>query len=305
MLDLRQLRYFVTVGEELHFGRAAERLGMAQPPLSQQIRRLERRLGVALFWRSKRKVELSEAGRVLMDEARRLLAAAEHAAIAAQRAGRGEAGSLRIGYTTGCAFIKVVLDLLRRYREEYPGVVLSLAEMHTSEQLDALVEGRIDLAFIRSGLVDPERVFSTIEILQEPLVAALPILHPATARVAIGLADLAQEPFIMFPRSVGTGLFDIIVGACRDAGFTPRVVQEAPQFASIIGLVSAGLGVALIPSALTQIRLDGVVYRPLLGTEVSAPVLLVARRRDASAAVAAFAKMARGISETARPPPTA
>ncbi len=164
-----------------------------------------------------------------------------------------EAGSLRIGYTTGCAFIKVVLDLLRRYREEYPGVVLSLAEMHTSEQLDALVEGRIDLAFIRSGLVDPERVFSTIEILQEPLVAALPILHPATARVAIGLADLAQEPFIMFPRSVGTGLFDIIVGACRDAGFTPRVVQEAPQFASIIGLVSAGLGVALIPSALTQI----------------------------------------------------
>ena len=305
MLDLRQLRYFVAVGEELHFGRAAERLGMAQPPLSQQIRRLERRLGVALFWRSKRKVELSEAGRVLLDEARRILAAAEHAAIAAQRSGRGEAGSLRIGYTTGCAFIKVVLDLLRRYREDHPGVVLSLAEMHTSEQLDALVEGRIDLAFIRSRLADPERVFSTFEIMQEPLITALPMHHPAAKREAVALADLGQEPFIMFPRSVGTGLFDIIVGACRDAGFTPRVVQEAPQFTSIIGLVSAGLGVALIPSALAQIRLDGVVYRPLLGAEVSAPVMLVARRRDASAVVAAFAKMARGISKPARPPSTA
>jgi DNA-binding transcriptional LysR family regulator len=126
--------------------------------------------------------------------------------------------------------------------------------------------------------------------------------HPVAEREAVALADLGQEPFIMFPRSVGTGLFDIIVTACRDAGFTPRVVQEAPQFTSIIGLVSADLGVALIPSALAQIRLDGVVYRPLLGAEVSAPVLLVARRRDASAAVAAFVKMARTTDRQHSPP---
>lgn len=293
MIELRQFRYFLAVAEELHFGRAAERLGIAQPPLSQQIRKLERTLGVALFWRSKRRVELSEAGRVLMDEARRLLAAADHAVIAAQRAGRGEAGNLRIGYTTGCTFIQTVVDLLRRYREDHPGVVLSLAEMHTTQQLDALADGRIDLAFIRSRLADPDQEFLSFELLQEPLIAALPAGHPAAAREAVALASLASEPFVLFPRTVGTGVFDTIIAACRDAGFIPRVVQEAPQFTSIIGLVSAGLGVALIPSALSRVRLDGVAYRPLLGTDASAPVVLVRRRRDASAAVAAFVRAAR------------
>lgn len=293
MIELRQFRYFLAVAEELHFGRAAERLGIAQPPLSQQIRKLERTLGVALFWRSKRRVELSEAGRVLMDESRRLLAAADQAVIAAQRAGRGEAGNLRIGYTTGCTFIQTVVDLLRRYREDHPGVVLSLAEMHTTQQLDALADGRIDLAFIRSRLADPDQEFLSFELLQEPLIAALPAGHPAAASEAVALASLASEPFVLFPRTVGTGVFDTIIAACRDAGFIPRVVQEAPQFTSIIGLVSAGLGVALIPSALSRVRLDGVAYRPLIGTDASAPVVLVRRRRDASAAVAAFVRAAR------------
>ena len=298
MIELRQLRYFLAVADELHFGRAAERLGIAQPPLSQQIRKLERTLGVALFWRSKRRVELSEAGRVLADEARHVLAAADQAAIAAQRAGRGEAGNLRIGYTTGCTFIQTVVDLLRRYREEHPGVVLSLAEMHTTGQLDALSAGRIDLAFIRSRLPDPDQEFTSFEILQEPLIAALPLGHPAAGDEAVPLGRLALEPFVLFPRVVGTGVFDTIITACHEAGFTPRVVQEAPQFTSIIGLVSAGFGVALIPSALSRIRLDGVVYRPLLGTDAAAPVVLVRRRRDASAAVAAFVRAARTAIRT-------
>jgi DNA-binding transcriptional LysR family regulator len=293
MLELRQLRYFLTVAEELHFGRAAERLGMAQPPLSQQIRKLERTLGVTLFWRSKRHVELSEAGRVLQAEARRLLAQTEQAALAAQRAGRGEAGNLRIGYTSTCAFTPVVLDVLRRYQEAHAGVVLGLSEMHTAEQLRALLDGRIDAAFIRSPLSDPERQYDVLTLLQEPLVVALPASHPRAAATAIALADLRAEPFILFPRAVGTGLFNDIIAACRAAGFDPNIVQEAPQFTSIIGLVSAGLGLSLVPQGLQQLRLDAVVYRPLIGTPVIAPVALVARRRTPSPAVTALLRTAR------------
>lgn len=297
MFDLRQLRYFIAVAEELHFGRAAERLGMAQPPLSQQIRKLEQDLGVPLFWRSKRRVELSEAGRVLEDEARRLLAQADQAALATQRAGRGEAGNLRIGYTSTCAFTPVVLGLLRRYQEAHGGVVLGLVEMHTTVQLRALLEGRIDAGFIRSPLPDPEAQYTSLTLLREPLVVALPVSHPLAAASAIALADLRAEPFVLFPRTAGTGLFNDILTACRAAGFDPRIEQEAPQYTSIIGLVSAGLGVSLVPQGLQQLRLDAVAYRPLVGTPVVAPITLVARRRNPSAAVTALLRLAR------QPPP--
>lgn len=293
MLDLRQLRYFLAVADELHFGRAAERLGMAQPPLSQQIRRLEGSLGVSLFVRSKRRVELSEAGRVLKAEAGRLLAQAEQAARAAQRAGRGEAGNLRIGYTSTCAFTPLVLEVLRRYQQTHSGVVLALSEMHSAEQLRALRDGRIDAAFIRSPVSDPHASFDAVTLLEEPLVAALPSAHPRVGEATLALADLHDEPFILFPREAGAGLFDAIIAACRQAGFDPRQVQEAPQFTSIIGLVSAGLGISLVPSGLEKLRLDAVVYRPLIGTPVSAPVTLVTPRRAPSAAVIALVRTAR------------
>jgi DNA-binding transcriptional LysR family regulator len=292
-MELRQLRYFLAVARELHFGRAAERLGMAQPPLSQQIRKLERTLGVALFWRSKRHVELSEAGRVLQAEAERLLMQAERAALATQRAGRGEAGNLRIGYTSTCAFTPVVLDVLRRYQAAHAGVVLGLAEMHTTEQLRAVLDGRIDAAFIRSPLSDPQRQYTVLTLLQEPLVVALPASHPRAAAAAIALADLRAEPFVLFPRAVGTGLFNDILAACRAAGFDPNIVQEAPQFTSIIGLVSAGLGLSLVPQGLQQLRLDAVIYRPLVGTPVVAPITLVVRRHTPSPALTALLRTAR------------
>lgn len=293
MLDLRQLRYFLAVADELHFGRAAERLGMAQPPLSQQIRRLEQNLGVSLFVRSKRRVELSEAGRVLKAEAGRLISQAEQAALAAQRAGRGEAGNLRIGYTSTCAFTPLVLEVLRRYQQAHSGVVLALSEMHSAEQLRALTDGRIDAAFIRSPVSDPQANYAALTLLEEPLVAALPSAHPRAGEAALALADLHDEPFILFPREAGAGLFDAIIAACRKAGFDPRQVQEAPQFTSIIGLVSAGLGISLVPSGLEKLRLDAVVYRPLIGTPVSAPVTLVTARRSLSAAVTALVRTAR------------
>jgi DNA-binding transcriptional LysR family regulator len=291
-MELRQLRYFLAVARELHFGRAAERLGMAQPPLSQQIRKLERTLGVSLFWRSKRHVELSEAGRVLQAEAERLLMQAERAALATQRAGRGEAGNLRIGYTSTCAFTPIVLDVLRRYQAAHAGVVLGLAEMHTTEQLRAVLDGRIDAAFIRSPLSDPERRYVVLTLLQEPLVVALPASHPRAAAAAIAL------PFVLFPRASGTGLFNDILAACRAAGFDPNIVQEAPQFTSIIGLVSAGLGVSLVPQGLQQLRLDAVVYRPLVGTPVVAPITLVVRRHTPSPAVTALLRTARESAGT-------
>ncbi|MBK8175415.1 MAG: LysR family transcriptional regulator [Rhodospirillales bacterium] len=294
-MELRPLRYFLAVADELHFGRAAERLGMAQPPLSQQIRKLERTLGVALFVRSKRRVELSEAGRVLREEAGRLLIQAERAVLAAQRAGRGEAGNLRVGYTSTCAFSPVVLDVLRRYQAAHEGVVLGLAEMHTSDQLSALLDGRIDAAFVRSPVSDQDERYAALTLLHEPLVAALPASHPRAATAAIELADLRAEPFILFPRAAGSGLFDGIIAACRKAGFDPDIVQEAPQFTSIIGLVSAGLGISLVPEALRQLRLDAVVYRPLSGTPVTAPVALVVRRRVRSPAVTAFVRTARDV----------
>lgn len=293
MFELRQLRYFLAVAEELHFGRAAERLGMAQPPLSQQIRKLERELGVPLFWRSKRKVELSEAGRVLQTEAKRLLVQADQAVLATQRVGRGEAGNLRIGYTSTCAFTPVVLDLLRRYQDAHADVALSLAEMHTTQQLRALLDGRIDAGFIRSPLADPEGQYTGLTLLREPLVAALPTSHRLAAAGAIPLADLRDEPFVLFPHTMGTGLFNDILAACRAAGFDPSIVQEAPQFTSIIGLVSAGLGVSLVPQGLQQLRLAAVAYRPLVGTPVAAPITLVARRRAPSLAVTALLRIAR------------
>jgi DNA-binding transcriptional LysR family regulator len=294
MLDLRQLRYFAVLAEELNFGRAAERIGIAQPPLSKQIAAMERQLGVVLFHRTKRKVSLSEAGLALLPAARRILADVAHAESAAQQAGRGEAGNLRLGYTGVTVFARMLSDLIRRYRRHYPGVSVSLVELHTVEQLTALVEGRIDLGFVRLPLVDPDERIAVRELYAEPLIAALPVGHPAARYSRVPLASLAAEPFIVFPRGVTPGFFDTVIAACREAGFSPRVVQEAAQFTSLVGLVAAGLGVALVPRGLDRLKLDGVVYRPVSGTRALAPVGLAMRRGDPAPAVQTFARMADG-----------
>ncbi len=292
MLDLRQLRYFAILAEELNFIRAAERIGIAQPPLSKQIAAMERQLGVVLFHRTKRKVALSEAGLALLPAARRILSDVARAEAAAQQAGRGEAGNLRIGYTGVTVFARVLSDLIRRYRARYPGVALSLVELHTVEQLVALVDGRIDLGFVRLPLIDPDERIAVRELFAEPLLAALPEDHPAARLARVPLARLAGEPFIVFPRGVTPGFFDTVIAACREAGFSPRVVQEAAQFTSLVGLVAAGLGVSLVPRGLQRLQLDGVVYRPVTGTTALAPVGLAMRRSDPAPAVKAFAALA-------------
>jgi len=259
-MELRHLRYFVSVAEESNVRRAAARLHVAQPALSRQIRQLEFELGTELFRREKRRIFLSPAGSTFLPEARRTLAAAQHAITVARAGERGELGELSIGFVESAAF-GILPGVVKRFRKRFPAVRLSLREMVTNEQLKALHEGRLDVGFLRTPIDD--RDISTRLVLREPLMAALPLWHPLARRKQLRLAKLAGEPFILFPRTLGPNFFDQIVGACRRAGFGPRIVQEAVQMGTIVSLVAIGLGVALVPASLKNMRRRGVVYKPL------------------------------------------
>ena len=285
MVELRQMRYFVAVAEELHFGRAAERVGIAQPPLSQQIQRLEAELGVQLFIRNRRRVQLSEPGRVFLDEARAALRQAERAVDAVQRAARGEAGRLRVGFV-GSATFAVMPPILRRFREHFPAVDLTLSELSTTQQVEALREQRIDIGFVRPPLVADDLALEIIA--REPLVAVVPSDHRLAGGGTIRLADLAGEPFVLFPHSFGPGLHAQIVGVCQRAGFNPRIVQEAVALPTIVSLVSVGIGVSLLPASIQHLPWAGVSYHPLAGDSPQAELALAWRLDDESPVVRAF-----------------
>ena len=258
-MELRHLRYFVAVAEELHFGRAAARLHVAQPALSRQIRSLEEEIGLRLFERDRRRVALTAAGAVFLGEARFLLGHVDDAVEAARRADRGELGSLRIGYvpavvTTGLP------EIVRGFRKRFPGVDVRLQEMNPAMQVEALLGERVDVGFVRGPIHEPALAAQTV--LEEPLVAALPSGHRLGRHKRLGLAMLAGEPFVLQARSRGPGSHDHILAICRNAGFTPRVVQEGSQ-TDILSLVASGAGVAIVPASLRVIRRAGVLYRPL------------------------------------------
>lgn len=274
-MELRHLRYFVSVAEELNVRRAAARLHIAQPALSRQIRQLEFEVGAELLHREKRRIFLAPAGTVFLPEARRTLAAAQHAISVARAGERGELGDLSIGFVESAAF-GILPGVLKRFRKQFPAVRLSLWELVTNEQLRALHERRLDVGFLRTPIDD--RDISTRTLLREPLRAALPLSHPLAKRKRIRLAQLAGEPFILFPRALGPNFFDQIVGACRRAGFGPKIVQEAIQMGTIVSLVAIGLGVALVPASLENLRRKGVVYKRL--RESSAVELSMAWRSD-------------------------
>jgi DNA-binding transcriptional LysR family regulator len=258
---LHRLRQFVAVAEELHFGRAAARLGMTQPPLSMQIRQLEAELGVALLRRTKRHVALTNAGSVLLREARRALEQVEQAVDLTRRAGRGAAGSLRIGFISTAAY-SILPPLVRAFRARYPDVDVTLTEMTTDIQLEAMANGGLDLGFVLLP-VDPARV-AHAPVFAEPLVLALPKSHAlARGKGAVRARSLAGEPFILFPRAVAPAAHDKILGYAQSAGFAPRIAQTAVQMQTIVGLVSAGLGVALVPACMRELKRPGVVYRTL------------------------------------------
>jgi DNA-binding transcriptional LysR family regulator len=287
-MDLRRLRYLVAVAEEGHITRAAERLGLQQPPLTRQIRALEEELGVILFERLPRGMRLTDAGRVAVDEARAILERAARLPDTAQRAARGERGRLAIGYTSSGAFHPFVAQQIRAFRAARPGVVLELAEDGTPELVRGLETERLDAAFVRSGgalgeglLVEP--------LLEEPMAAAVPNDHPLAMSVDIALADLAGETFVFYRRPSGPGLHDAIVAACLRAGFSPTVGQEAPRMSSTLGLVAAGLGVAAVPASMQRMNVEGVNFVPFRGDPgLTAPILLATRRRGRSALLEQF-----------------
>lgn len=279
-MELRHIRYFLAVAEEQNFTRAAFKLGIGQPPLSQQIRDLENEIGAALFHRVPHGAELTEAGSAFLPEARAAIASAEKAKLAAQRATRGETGRLALGFTASSAFNTAVSGTIRRFRGQWPDVSLSLTEMNSNWLMEKLMRQEIDAAFIRPGLEDPRDVHLK-RLADEPMLIALPAHHPLAKLKTVPLAALAGEPFILFPRTVGLSLYDDIVRGCRDAGFELVVTQEAPQIPSVINLVAADLGVSIVPGSLAHLKLDGVAYRPIEGPPLVARLglaMLKARR---------------------------
>jgi len=288
-MELRHLRYFVAVAEELHVTRAAARLGIQQPPLSQQIRALERELDVQLFRRKPRGVELTQAGRALLDEARAILGRVDEAIAATRRTARGEAGRIGLGFTSSASFHPFVPRVIRAYRKRHPVVVLALDEGGTMELVDALRAERIDVAFVRSPIGAAAGIV-VHSVLEEEMVAALPAGHPlAMDSATLPLTALAAETFIVYRRPLGPGLYDAIIAACDRAGFSPRIGQEAPRMLSTLGLVAAGLGVSLVPASMRQLRVDGVAYRPLdAGAKLAAPLNLAYRHGETAAVVRGF-----------------
>ena len=284
--DLRQLRYFVAVAEELHFGRAAARLGMAQPPLTQQIQKLERLLGYPVFSRRPRKTTLTEAGRALLPDAVRILRECDEAVEHARRAGRGETGRIALG-TPPSVMLTRLPAAIRRYRERYPGVHFALREMSTSAIADALSAETLDIGLLRE--VESVGSFQTESILREPIVAVLPRGHALARRPRLSLRHLSKEPFVLFPRHLGEAFYDRLHSYCLDAGFSPHVVQEATQWQSVVTFVETGLGVSLAPACVERFRWPGIVFRRLPG--LSTAVFVCAP--NASAAVAAFVDMLR------------
>src|SRR5437016_5812259 len=265
-MELRHLRYFVAVAEEGHVTRAAERLGIQQPPLSQQIRALETELDVQLFRRKPRGVELTQAGEALLGEARGILDLVEYAAAAARRTGRGEAGRIGLGFTSSASFHPFVPRIIREFREASPLVALTLEEAGTGELVDGLGAERIDAAFVRSP-IGTAADLTVHPLLEEEMLAALPSGHHLAAgtKSRLPLSALAGETFILYRRPLGPGLYDAIIAACQRAGFSPTIGQEAPRMLATLSLVAAGRGVTLVPQSMRRRRVNCVAYRPLDG----------------------------------------
>jgi DNA-binding transcriptional LysR family regulator len=292
-MELRHLRYFVAVAEELHFSRAAARLHIAQPPLSQQIRRLEGDLGVALFSRTRRRVELTPAGRALLEEARRVLAQADRAARIARRAGAGAIGQLALAFVPS-ADLDLLPRVLRLWRGRFPDVELDLQVLLPVAQMEALAAGRIQVGLLRLP-VAADRAVVVEPIQSEPLVAVLPRRHRLARRSRVRLADLAGDTIMMFPRHVAPGYYDVMISAFRDAGFTPSVFHPGTMQTNL-ALVSAGLGASLLPSSIRNLRRAGVVYRPLMPPVPRAELAVAYRRDERSAVLPAFLDLVRAVA---------
>jgi DNA-binding transcriptional LysR family regulator len=274
-LEIRQLRYFLAVAEELHFRRAAARLHISQPPLSQQIRALEEEMGCLLFARTRRRVELTAAGEAFVRDARALLTELDGAVATARRIGAGQTGRLRINFV-GSALFSIVPASVHRFRAARPTIEVELRESSTVEQQRAVSAGVVDVGLVRLP-VEPDPELTVEVVLRERTAVALPVGHPLAELRRVPLRRLAPEPFVLFPRAQAPGFHDLVIGSVAATGAPPRVVQYAPEMLTIIGLVAAGIGISLVPESVARLALEGVTYRPVAG---AAAALL--RRRGAA-----------------------
>ena len=293
-MELRQLKYFVAVAEELHFRRAAARLHLSQPPLSHQIRSLEDELGYPLLIRSRQRVETTPAGEAFLRDARILLLDLERAVDNARRIHEGQTGRLRISFV-GSALLSIVPHIVQRFRTARPMIDIELRERSTSDQVRALASGDTDLGLVPLPVND---AVVAVEVLRrERMIAALPSDHPLARLQRVSLRRLAQQPFVLFPREQAPGFYDRLLAVLTGAGTPPRIVQYAPEMQTIIGLVATGIGVSLVPASVQQLALEGVAYRPVTRSPYS-ELAAITRPDEPSVLVQAFLAEARAGSAT-------
>jgi DNA-binding transcriptional LysR family regulator len=301
-MDLRHLRYFIAVAEELHFTRAAERLHIAQPPLSKQIRQLEAEIGVTLLQRTNRHIELTDAGRVFLEKAKQILAATSSAVTETQRTQRGEIGKLAVGFFEHTSYT-LLPPILRAYRQRYPTVEVQLRWFPVVEQVNALLRGDIDISFVR-----PVSEFDGIAsetILKEPFVLALPSDHPLAEVDAVDLRLCAEERYIIYNQRLAPDFYAMISRLCAVAGFVPQIALEVGQVYTTLGLVSSGAGIAFVPESVQRVRFENVTYKPLKGRQPEIEVLLAWKQSNPSTLLTAFLDTAKRAVGAAFPEKTA
>jgi DNA-binding transcriptional LysR family regulator len=291
-MELRHLKYFIAVAEELHFARAAGRLHIAQPSLSKQIKQLEQELGFPLFYRTKQRVELLDAGHVFLDEAHRILRQAENAVESARRTHTGQSGRLLIGFSAS-ATLEVLPKVLRKYLELYPNVTVELSEMTTIRATELVLDSPLSVGLLRSPSLLNKELFSIETILREPFVVAVPDSHPAAKQDSVRIKTLAGEPFIVPPRQPGWDYADAIFQILRENAVEPRIVQEARQALAVVSLVAGGLGVALVPASFSNVRLPGVTYRPIKGRSLTTDLAMVWKRNSRASTLRVFLDVVR------------
>jgi DNA-binding transcriptional LysR family regulator len=289
-IELHQLKYFVAVAEELNFARAAERLHISQPPLTRQIQQLEKELGVQLFNRTTRRVQLTEAGQIYLEEARATLAQVKRGVSVARRANRGEIGRLVIGFEASSAY-DILPQSRQLFKKQFPNVELKFVDMRTDDQAQALHEGWISLGFVLPPLHNDALAVETV--LREPLVAAIPRNHPLSRKSKVALQDLAAEAFVMSSRNNRCGLYDQVISVCHHAGFTPKVVQEANEMQIMLGFIAAGIGVSLLPEHVRRLRKPGIAFRPLMPSSAEVELAVAWRRNDSSPVLHEFLEIVR------------
>jgi DNA-binding transcriptional LysR family regulator len=300
-MELRHLRYFVAVAEELNFTRAAHRLGINQPPLSSQIRLLEKELGTRLFRRHTRGVELTGAGKLLLEEARVILGQVERTKTSVKRRARGETGSLIIGSAGATYFHPLVPQIIREYGLKYPDIALAPQASSTALLLARLCAGKIDIAFVWRPLAE-DGDLSIETLVDDYTVIVVPKGHVLGNSASAPLAALAKERFVMFPRELNPLGYDSLIAACQRAGFTPVIGQWAPQVVSVMPLVAAGLGVSVLPRSVRRMLIEGVTYLTIEGEAPRIDICLAHRRDDRTPAVQNFVAVARRVREQARVP---